>query len=88
MRFAIGVALLVFALSGCKSETESNGENAADLCGAASLQDRVGQPVSEFDFDADARVIPPDMAVTQDFRPERLNVELDGDGTITRIACG
>ncbi|MEP0707596.1 MAG: I78 family peptidase inhibitor [Parvibaculum sp.] len=34
------------------------------------------------------RVIRPDEAVTQDFRTDRLNVELDADDNITRIYCG
>ena len=88
MRVTICIAVAICALAGCKSETPPSGDDTADLCGAAALQDRVGQPVSAFAFDADARIIAPDTAVTQDFRPERLNVELDGDGIITRITCG
>lgn len=35
-----------------------------------------------------ARIIPPDSAVTQDHRPERVNVDLDEDGVILRVWCG
>lgn len=35
-----------------------------------------------------SRIIPPDSAVTQDYRPERVNVDLDEDGTIIRVWCG
>lgn len=35
-----------------------------------------------------ARIIPPDSAVTQDYRPERINVDLDEDGLILRVWCG
>jgi len=37
---------------------------------------------------ATIRVIRPDDAVTQDFRTDRLNVELDAEDNITRIYCG
>lgn len=35
-----------------------------------------------------SRIIPPDSAVTQDFRPDRVNVDLDEDGMIIRVWCG
>ena len=34
------------------------------------------------------RPIGPDTAVTRDFRPDRVNVEIDRNNTITRITCG
>jgi hypothetical protein len=34
------------------------------------------------------RVIGPGMAVTMDFRPNRLNVEIDDAGMIRRVYCG
>ena len=34
------------------------------------------------------RVIRPGDFVTQDFRPMRLNFEIDNDGRIARIFCG
>jgi len=34
------------------------------------------------------RVIAPDTIVTMDFRPDRLNVEIDAQGRITRFKCG
>ena len=37
---------------------------------------------------ATIRVIRPDQPVTQDFRPDRLNVELDAEDNVTRIYCG
>ncbi len=84
MRFIVVVAAGVLALSGCKSEEP----DPNDQCGASALQDRVGQPVSDFEFDEDTRIIPPNTAVTQDFLADRLNVELDENGIITRINCG
>lgn len=34
------------------------------------------------------RLIEPNSMVTQDYRPERLNLYLDGNGVITRVTCG
>lgn len=34
------------------------------------------------------RLIPPGTAITQDYVPDRLNVELDADDRITRLWCG
>ena len=34
------------------------------------------------------RVIPPDTAVTMDYNPTRLNIEIDKTGEIFRINCG
>lgn len=34
------------------------------------------------------RVIAPGMVVTMDYRPNRLNIETDEQGRITRITCG
>lgn len=88
MRFFFGLALSFLVLSGCKSEDDVIADENAGLCGAAQLQDRVGQPFAGTSFDAAARIIRPNTAVTQDYRVERLNVELDENDIITRIACG
>jgi hypothetical protein len=34
------------------------------------------------------RPISPNQAVTRDYRPDRVNVELDAKNVITRITCG
>lgn len=72
-------------------------EEAAAGCQAVAdaLGVWVGKPYSEAEGEletggevATIRVIRPDEAVTQDFRPDRLNVELDAEESITRIYCG
>lgn len=88
MRMFIVLVVGVFALAGCKSEDPDGVEEGADQCGASALQDRVGQPVADFEFDEDTRIIGPNTAVTQDYRVDRLNVEIDDNDIITRIACG
>jgi hypothetical protein len=37
--------------------------------------------------DANIRVVQPDTIVTDDFRPDRLNVIADADGVITGLEC-
>ena len=68
----------------------ANGDADGVSCGADAVQDMVGQPVAGVRdrLPETVRVISPGMAVTQDYRPERMNVDLDGAGTIVRIWCG
>ncbi len=64
---------------------------AANACGADELQDLVGQPraaASDITFAVPVRIIEPGMAVTMDYRADRLNVEIGRDARIARIFCG
>ncbi len=64
--------------------------DALAACGANQVQQLVGLSYDgvQDSFAADARIIPPNSPVTQDYRPARLNVDLDMDGAISRIWCG
>ena len=60
-------------------------------CGAPGLQGLVGQNrkvLNTMKFGQPVRIIEPDTAVTMDYIAERLNIELDEAGTITRVSCG
>lgn len=59
-------------------------------CGADQVQDLVGQPVeaARDRLTSGVRIIPPNSPITQDYRPDRLNVDLDAGAIITRIWCG
>jgi hypothetical protein len=60
-------------------------------CGADALQALVGQPAAVLEtmrFGQVVRVIHPGMAVTMDYSPDRLNVEVDADKVIRRVSCG
>ena len=65
-------------------------------CDPAPAQTLVGQKATPENVElarrragADmARVIPPDTAVTMEYREGRLNIYTDATNTITRIACG
>lgn len=60
-------------------------------CPADAFQALVGQQVSEVDTDILpnlTRIIGPDLAVTMDFRPDRMNVYYDEEGEVTEVRCG
>lgn len=85
MRFAT-LILALAALGACMPE--GGEDDTASACGADALQPLVGTQVEEHDFADGTRIIPPGTPVTMDFRADRLNVETDEGGTITRIYCG
>lgn len=60
------------------------------VCGANELQEFVGQniDITKGAFPDTARILPPNSVMIQDFRPDRLNVNLDETGVIVRIWCG
>lgn len=61
-----------------------------DLCKASGFQGLVGQPetvVKTMMLPAGSRLIGPGDAVTMDFRPDRLNIEIGTDRRIARIGC-
>ena len=88
MKKPLGTALMIGALAGCIGPQDTPPEENA--CGAAQMQALIGTPVAAQDFSGHAavRILPPGSMVTMDYRPDRLNVEHDADGVITRIACG
>lgn len=78
------------ALLGCvvAEPAPAEGEEA---CGASSLQGLIGQPegvLATMRFSQVLRVIGPGMAVTMDYSPDRLNIDVGEDGLITRLWCG
>jgi hypothetical protein len=60
-----------------------------DTCNAAPWTTRIGQAISPLDpIPQGARLIRPGDAVTEDFSPTRLNIDLDDAGRILRAWCG
>ena len=60
-------------------------------CGALDLQYLLGAPARDLEtirFNKPVRVIRPGMAVTMDFSPERLNIQIDREGRISQVTCG
>ena len=94
MRTAIVMtgAILLAACQSTTGETPISGpaSNTAGLCAARQLQGLLGTPVNQADLTGQdpLRIIPPNSAVTMDYNPERLNIEIDESGTITSVTCG
>lgn len=89
--FRAMVLLSSFALAACMQDSPLNGDGLSPSCAAPELQELVGQPLTELDetsLPQPYRIIAPDMAVTMDWNPARLNIEHDEANVITRIACG
>jgi hypothetical protein len=62
----------------------------ADSCGAARFRNLVGEEVATIDpgtLPERARIITPDMMVTQDFSPTRLNIIVGTDGRVGSLRC-
>lgn len=81
----------ILVLSACMPEDGATGLPAADACGAAVLQQLVGQAVAEQDFTGIGkaqRIMADGSPMTMDYRADRLNVTYDARGRITRIWCG
>lgn len=58
-----------------------------DSCGARAYRDRVGTRAQDHQWPALSRIVGPGTAVTDDFRPSRLNIITDADGVITALEC-
>jgi len=60
------------------------------FCQGEAFADSVGQPVStiQASLPERSRVLGPDDIATQDYRIDRLNVYVNGAGTIQRLTCG
>ncbi|MCZ4259302.1 I78 family peptidase inhibitor [Limimaricola sp. G21655-S1] len=60
-------------------------------CGAAERQRLVGAPVTALERElilGPVRIIRPGDVVTMDFRPDRINFEIDALERIARVYCG
>lgn len=87
-------ALAVLSLTACQNHADT-AKNAAsvqqpDTCGAGSFSYLIGKPASALDglrFSQPMRHIAPNTAVTMDYRAERLNIESNDKGVITRLYC-
>lgn len=91
-----GLGLLAMACATVPAEEGPAREGMAGHCDAAAAASLAGRPAtSELGADALARTgartlrwIRPGDAVTMDYRTDRLNIELDGEGRIARFTCG
>ena len=80
--------------SGCTPEEEASNVNDRDTpysCTEMLTLDLEGDDVETIDesvMPERTRFIPPGTAVTMDYIPDRLNLEVDSYGFITRVYCG
>ena len=77
-------------ITGAADEAAAGCQAAADALGVwtGKSYDEAKGDIETGEGVATIRVVRPDQAVTQDFRPDRLNVELDAEDKVTRIYCG
>ena len=84
--------LALILLSGCKEDPAPPPPDvAADSCDHAPFDALIGQPrnaLEGMDMPERTRIISPHDMITEDFRPDRLNISLDKDGRISRVWCG
>lgn len=81
-------------LTACTANSDTNAGGPDNRCSPTAAQTLVGRSdVSESDAKSITgavtirRISPGDM-VTQDFRDDRLTLEVDGTAVIVRAACG
>lgn len=88
--FVISLAALsvLALLSACQPHEDVMRPDAT--CAASKYETLIGTPADAADFSAEklVRIIAPGTAVTMDYRADRLNVETDEAGIITRVYCG
>ena len=91
MRYAL---ILSLTLAACETVVpQPKPRISEDSCGAKDMQYLVGQSVDvlaamTFPASRPMRIIRPGMAVTMDYSPERLNMDIDKKNRIARIWCG
>lgn len=87
----VALALAAPLLSACVMEPMPPVDPGPDACGASRFQYLVGKPGVMLDgmrFSQEVRVIQHGMAVTMDYRADRLNFWLDRRDVIERVVCG
>jgi hypothetical protein len=100
MKF-LSLTLTTLALGACTTPPPSGGGETAppalgSACDTAAIANLVGKPFTpalEADAKARAKVeavraIRPGTAVTMDFRPDRLNIDIDEKNIVTGFRCG
>ena len=94
IRFAAMASVLALGVSACSTlpgQEPDAGTPPEAMCGATQMNYLIGQQVSEVDLDTLARTVRtiyPGQPVTRDYRPDRLNLDLDEEGVILRPWCG
>ena len=84
--------IALIALAGCTAAPPPPiPPQIEDTCGAADFADLIGQDATMLERNLRlgmVRVIRPGDAVSQDFRPARINFMIGADETIRTVNCG
>ncbi len=91
-KFALIPAALL-ALAACQTEAPvaSAPMPEPQLCAADQMQSLVGDDISnhpELVRSKDLRILEPGSMVTMDYRADRMNIDTDEAGIITKVYCG
>jgi hypothetical protein len=90
--YLIPALILLAACDPMSNPTEDPPDmSMPDLCMADGSQGLVGQPESvlaAMTFVEGTRIFRTGDALTMDFNPERLNIEIGPDGLIVAVSCG
>lgn len=99
-RAALLIAPLLVLAAGCSQLHEvgigKDPDAPEDTCGLGKAKRFIGVPagpevlaeIATLVGEKNVRAIRPGDAVTMDFRPDRLNVEIGAGGRIERLRCG
>ena len=88
MRFTI---LALIALTACTEVAPNPPTTGEQTCGADPDSALIGQSadvLAAMIFPAPMRIIKPGMAITMDYNPDRLNIDIDKHNKISRVWCG
>lgn len=101
IRPGIASAAILITLGACATAPDDAPDAAPPMagggpCDADAAQSLVGQPASRelaatamrLSGARELRWIPPNSAVTMDYRPTRLNIEYDESSVVAAIRCG
>jgi len=85
-----GMSMDEEAAAGADNEAAAVCQAAADALGVwtGKAYSEAESEITAGEAVATIRVIRPGEAVTKDFRPDRLNVELDEEENVSRVYCG
>lgn len=103
-RASLATLLVAAALTGCSTAGSSGGDSAAPAapadhdgrCSASGADFAIGKPGTPELLEQArkasgaqmARILHPHDVVTLEYRSERLNLNVDERGTVSRVNCG
>jgi hypothetical protein len=91
MRLAGLLSALLVLCTGCAERSPDPVDfDGVPTCGAEALQDLLGKPeaaLAALNLPSTARILRPGDAISLDFSPDRLTIDIDEIGRISSITC-